>query len=115
MRCGLEGARLFFRSRAHLGVGKGSRGVYMYSAGRALEDWDSSPPFMIDIFRCMGKASWSALSAIARHLRLRSKLGDRGHVREKEIVIYGVTESRDMHMIARCQSQCANSSLNIDI
>ena len=34
MRCGLEGARLFFRSRAQLGVGKGSRGVYMYRAGR---------------------------------------------------------------------------------
>ncbi|KAG4386699.1 hypothetical protein GLYMA_11G104000v4 [Glycine max] len=33
MRCGLEGARLFFRSRAHLGSGKGSRGVYMYRAG----------------------------------------------------------------------------------
>ncbi|WJX51220.1 hypothetical protein P8452_37432 [Trifolium repens] len=72
MRCGLEGARLFFRSRAHLGVGKGSRGVYMYRAGRALEDWDLSPPCMADIFRCMGKASRVALSAIARHLRLRS-------------------------------------------
>lgn len=72
MRCGLEGARLFFRSRAHLGVGKGSRGVYMYRAGRALEDCDSSPPCMADIFRCMGKASRVALSAIARHLRLRS-------------------------------------------
>ncbi|KAH1141333.1 hypothetical protein GYH30_032528 [Glycine max] len=72
MRCGLEGARLFFRSRAHLGSGKGSRGVYMYRAGRALEDWDSSPPCMADIFKCMGKASRSALSAIARHLRLRS-------------------------------------------
>ncbi|CAK8576792.1 unnamed protein product [Lathyrus sativus] len=72
MRCGLEGARLFFRSRAHLGVGKGSRGVYMYRAGRALEDWDSSPPCMADIFRCMGKASRVALSVIARHLRLRS-------------------------------------------
>ncbi|XP_061342122.1 uncharacterized protein LOC133288390 isoform X2 [Gastrolobium bilobum] len=72
MRCGLEGARLFFRSRAHMGVGKGSRGVYMYRAGRALEDWDSSPPCMADIFRCMGKASRSALCAIARHLRLRS-------------------------------------------
>lgn len=34
MRCGLEGSRLFFRSRAHLGVGKGSRGVHMYRAGR---------------------------------------------------------------------------------
>ncbi|KAL2329107.1 hypothetical protein Fmac_022534 [Flemingia macrophylla] len=73
MRCGLEGARLFFRSRAHLGVGKGSRGVYMYRAGRALEDWDSSPPCMADIFRCMGKASRSTLCVIARHLRLRSE------------------------------------------
>ncbi|TKY67706.1 U-box domain-containing protein 62 [Spatholobus suberectus] len=72
MRCGLEGARLFFRSRAHLGVGKGSRGVYMYRAGRAFEDWDSSPPCMADIFRCIGKACRSALCAIARHLRLRS-------------------------------------------
>ncbi|XP_014494593.1 uncharacterized protein LOC106756613 [Vigna radiata var. radiata] len=72
MRCGLEGARLFFRSRAQLGVGKGSRGVYMYRAGRALEDWDYSPPCMADIYRCMGKVSRSGLSAIARYLRLRS-------------------------------------------
>ncbi|KAL5554482.1 hypothetical protein UlMin_041883 [Ulmus minor] len=72
MRCGLEAARLYFRSRAQQGVGKGSRGVYMYRAGRALEDWDSSPPCMADIFRCMGKASRAALCAIARHLRLRS-------------------------------------------
>lgn len=34
MRCGLEGSRLFFRSRAHLGGGKASRGVHMYRAGR---------------------------------------------------------------------------------
>lgn len=40
---------------------------------RALEDWDSSPPCMGDIFRCMGKAARSALCAIARHLRLRSE------------------------------------------
>ncbi|XP_059446182.1 uncharacterized protein LOC132177754 [Corylus avellana] len=73
MRCGLEAARLYFRSRAQQSVvGKGSRGVYMYRAGRALEDWDSSPPCMADIFRCMGKAARAALSAIARHLRLRS-------------------------------------------
>ncbi|XP_007045305.2 PREDICTED: uncharacterized protein LOC18609901 [Theobroma cacao] len=71
MRCGLEAARLYFRSRVNT-VGKGSRGVYMYRAGRALEDWDSSPPCMADIFRCMGKAARVALCAIARHLRLRS-------------------------------------------
>lgn len=34
LRCGLEASRLYFRSRAQLGVGKGSRGVYMYRAGR---------------------------------------------------------------------------------
>ncbi|KAL9423244.1 hypothetical protein AB3S75_035353 [Citrus x aurantiifolia] len=71
MRCGLEAARLYFRTKSQT-VGKGSRGVYMYRAGRALEDWDSSPPCMADIFRCMGKASRAALFAIARHLRLRS-------------------------------------------
>ncbi|KAK4261947.1 hypothetical protein QN277_004875 [Acacia crassicarpa] len=72
IRCGLEASRLFFRSRDHLGGGKGSRGVHMYRAGRALEDWDSSPPCMADIFRCMGKAARTTLCAIARHLRLRS-------------------------------------------
>ncbi|KAM2329782.1 uncharacterized protein LOC126608716 [Malus sylvestris] len=72
LRCGLEASRLYFRSRAQLGAGKGSRGVHMYRAGRALEDWDSSPPCMADIFRCMGKAAHVALCAVARHLRLRS-------------------------------------------
>ncbi|KAM6571147.1 hypothetical protein CsatA_015227 [Cannabis sativa] len=72
MRCGLEAARLYFRSKAQLSGGKGGRSVYMYRSGRALEDWDSSPPCMADIFRCMGKASRAALCAIARHLRLRS-------------------------------------------
>ncbi|KAK8667994.1 hypothetical protein V6N13_105466 [Hibiscus sabdariffa] len=71
MRCAVEAARLYFRSRVNT-VGKGSRGVYMYRAGRALEDWDSSPPCMADIFRCMGKAARVALCAIARHLRLQS-------------------------------------------
>lgn len=71
MRCALEASRLYFRSRVNT-VGKGSRGVYMYRAGRALEDWDSSPPCMADIFRCMGKAARVALCAIARHLRLQS-------------------------------------------
>ncbi|KAL9402201.1 hypothetical protein Peur_006050 [Populus x canadensis] len=74
MRCGLEAARLYFRSRSQNGVVKGcsGRGVYMYRAGRPVEDWDSSPPCMAEIFRCMGKAARSALCAIARHLRLRS-------------------------------------------
>lgn len=34
MRCGLEAARLYFRSRAQQSGGKGGRGVYMYRAGR---------------------------------------------------------------------------------
>lgn len=33
MRCGLEAARLYFRTRPQT-VAKGSRGVYMYRAGR---------------------------------------------------------------------------------
>ncbi|KAI3818472.1 hypothetical protein L1987_12279 [Smallanthus sonchifolius] len=43
-----------------------------YKWHMALEDMDSSPPCMADDFRCMGKAARAALSAIARHLRLRS-------------------------------------------
>lgn len=66
LRCALESARLYFRTR------KGGRGVYTYRAGRPLEDVDSSPPCMADIFRCMGRAARAALCAIARHLRLRS-------------------------------------------
>lgn len=77
MRCALESARLFFRTRAQRVIngvswGKASKGVYMYRAGRALEDWDLSPPCMADIFRCLGKAARAALCAIARHLRLRT-------------------------------------------
>ncbi|KAL8139926.1 hypothetical protein V2J09_005947 [Rumex salicifolius] len=75
MRCGLESTRLYFRSRTLVGgnLGKGgSRGVYMYRAGRALEDIDLTPPCMGEMFKCMGKAARVALSAIARHLRLRS-------------------------------------------
>ncbi|KAI3744136.1 hypothetical protein L1987_57212 [Smallanthus sonchifolius] len=76
MRCGLESARLYFRTRAQIGGNwsgsNGNNGFYKYRAGRALEDMDSSPPCMADVFRCMGKAARAALSAIARHLRLRS-------------------------------------------
>ncbi|KAH7569801.1 hypothetical protein JRO89_XS05G0001900 [Xanthoceras sorbifolium] len=64
IHCGLEAARSYFRGKS-LSLGKGSRGVYMYWAGRALEDWDSSPPCMADVFRCMGKAARAALFAIA--------------------------------------------------
>ncbi|CAA3020961.1 uncharacterized protein LOC111399232 isoform X2 [Olea europaea var. sylvestris] len=70
IRCALEAARFYFRTRSQ--SGKGGRGVYTYRAGRPLEDVDLSPPCMADVFRCMGKAARAALSAIARHLRLRS-------------------------------------------
>lgn len=74
MRCGLESSRLYFRTRVQCAGAsiKGARGVYMYRAGRALEDMDSSPPCMADVFKCMGKAARAALCAIARNLRLRS-------------------------------------------
>ncbi|XP_030453749.1 uncharacterized protein LOC115675287 isoform X2 [Syzygium oleosum] len=74
MRCGLEAAKLYLRMRSQApAAGKGSpRGVYLYRAGRRIEDWDSSPPCMGEIFKCMGKVARAALCAIARHLRLRS-------------------------------------------
>ncbi|XP_047316350.1 uncharacterized protein LOC124920008 [Impatiens glandulifera] len=71
IRCGLEASRLYFRTRTQ-NPGKGSRAHYCYRAGRQSEDWDSSPPCLDDVFRCMGKVARAALSAIARHLRLRS-------------------------------------------
>uniref|UniRef100_A0A1J3JIP9 U-box domain-containing protein 62 n=1 Tax=Noccaea caerulescens TaxID=107243 RepID=A0A1J3JIP9_NOCCA len=72
LRCGLEAARLYFRTRSVNVSGKGNRGLSMYRAGRSVEDLDSSPPCMAEIFRCLGKVARAALSAIARHLRLRS-------------------------------------------
>ncbi|EOA30256.1 hypothetical protein CARUB_v10013378mg [Capsella rubella] len=72
IRCGLEAARLYFRTRSLNVSGKGNRGLSMYRAGRSVEDLDSSPPCMAEIFRCLGKVARAALSAIARHLRLRS-------------------------------------------
>uniref|UniRef100_A0A7N0UIY6 PUB 62/63 C-terminal domain-containing protein n=1 Tax=Kalanchoe fedtschenkoi TaxID=63787 RepID=A0A7N0UIY6_KALFE len=76
MRCGLESARMYFRSGSGGGSnwGKGSKGVYLYKAGRAMEDGELPPPCMADIFTCMGKAARASLSAIARHLRLRSDI-----------------------------------------
>ncbi|KAL5993502.1 hypothetical protein ACLOJK_014427 [Asimina triloba] len=79
IRCGLEAARLFLRTRTQGSGGASwgkSRAIYTYRAGRndrvgALEDGDS-PPCMGDVFRCLGKAARAALCAIARHLRLRS-------------------------------------------
>nr|CAD1842594.1 unnamed protein product [Ananas comosus var. bracteatus] len=76
VRCALESARMYFRARAQCGGDVGSakpgRGVYIYRAGRSLEDGDLSPPCMSDTFRSLGKAARAALCAIARHLRLRS-------------------------------------------
>ncbi|KAL4186203.1 hypothetical protein AMTRI_Chr09g13020 [Amborella trichopoda] len=74
LRCAMESAKLYFRTRTTAGGvwSKSNRGIYMYRAGRALEEGDSSPPCMGEVFRCLGKASRAALCAIARHLRLRS-------------------------------------------
>ncbi|KAG0461910.1 hypothetical protein HPP92_020386 [Vanilla planifolia] len=81
IRCALESVRMFFKARAQCGSrgatgcwGKSSRGFYTYRAGRALEDSDLSPACMSDAFRCLAKAARSALSAISKHLRLRSDI-----------------------------------------
>ncbi|XP_057839380.2 uncharacterized protein LOC131049349 isoform X2 [Cryptomeria japonica] len=84
LRVALDSAKFYFRTRAQVqpswatkSPGYGSAApsrpnMYSYRAGRAIEEGDSSPPCMPDVFRCLGKASRAALSAIARHLRLRS-------------------------------------------
>lgn len=79
MRCALESARMFFKTRAQCGSGggggnwgKSGRGFYTYRAGRALEDGDLAPPCMSDAFKCLSRAARSSLSSIAKNLRLRS-------------------------------------------
>jgi len=87
LRCALESAKLYFRTRAQAvnwaskpqpGYGPPTNspaprgGAHLYRAGRPTDEGDASPPCMADVFRCLGKASRAALSAIARHLRLRS-------------------------------------------
>lgn len=91
VRCALESATLYFRTRAQASgsvpwggagwsktsgyVSSGSRDMYYYRAGRnprGGDDVDLPPPCMSDVFRCLGKASRIALGAICRHLRLRS-------------------------------------------
>ncbi|XP_068645793.1 uncharacterized protein [Aristolochia californica] len=74
IRCAFEATKMYFKTRAQGNggsLGKSGRGIYIYRAGRPLDD-DSSPPCMSDAFRCLGKAARAALFAIARHLRLRS-------------------------------------------
>lgn len=91
VRCALESAKLYFRTRAHASggsatatqpwghnlsgyVASGSREMYYYRAGRNLigEEVEHPPPCMSDVFRCLGKASRITLGAICRHLQLRS-------------------------------------------
>ncbi|KAH9323314.1 hypothetical protein KI387_017953, partial [Taxus chinensis] len=84
LRVALESAKFYFRTRAQVQPNWAAKSpgyapsapsrpnMYSYRAGRAIEEGDSSPPCMADVFRCLGKASRAALSAIARHLRLRS-------------------------------------------
>ncbi|KAH7294262.1 hypothetical protein KP509_28G062900 [Ceratopteris richardii] len=90
IRCALESATLYFRTRAQ-GPGSvswggsgwsktsgyvpsASRDLYYYRAGRNPrgDERDIPPPCMSDVFRCLGKASRVTLGAICRHLRLRS-------------------------------------------
>ncbi|KAL2634972.1 hypothetical protein R1flu_006451 [Riccia fluitans] len=91
VRCALESAKLYFRSRVNSGgqvqswngpdkfggyVGASSRGLYFYRAGVGgrsnFEESEPPPPGMPEVYRCLGKASRASLSAIARQLRLRS-------------------------------------------
>eukprot|EP00897_Mesotaenium_endlicherianum_P010739 jgi/Mesen1/9694/ME000069S09099 len=90
VRCALDSARLYFKSRAGGPTGSvdwtrsggyyaaPSKEMYFYRAGRVYseDEHDMVPPCMPEVFRCLGKASRAALGAAARHLRLR---GDSFH------------------------------------
>jgi len=87
VRCALESAKLYFRSRSQNAalwnstnwlklsgyLAAPSRDMYFYRAGRTQhgEETEPPPPCMPEVFRCLGKASRASLSAISRHLRLR--------------------------------------------
>ncbi|XP_024389610.1 uncharacterized protein [Physcomitrium patens] len=87
VRCALESAKLYFRSRCHTAslwnssdwlklsgyLAAPARDMYFYRAGRTLkgEETEPPPPCIPEVFRCFGKASRACLSGIARHLRLR--------------------------------------------
>ncbi|BAS81730.1 uncharacterized protein [Oryza sativa Japonica Group] len=75
LRCALQSARAFFRANDQ-------PAFYLYRAGgsasRTSDDGggDLVPACMDDAFRCFGEAARAALSAIARHLRLRTNVFD---------------------------------------
>ncbi|KAJ4802488.1 RING/U-box superfamily protein [Rhynchospora pubera] len=71
MRCALESVRMYFKALV-TGGGMPSRGFYVYRAGRSLDDGEISPPCMSEVFRHLGKAARTVLSAISRHLRLHT-------------------------------------------
>lgn len=89
VRCALESAKLYFRTRVSGSTcsapvslprskfvgytASGSKETYNYRAGRnLLGEAEQPPPCMSDVYRCLGKASRVALGAICRQLQLRS-------------------------------------------
>ncbi|XP_074307713.1 uncharacterized protein LOC141642719 [Silene latifolia] len=114
IRCGLEASRLFFRNHPL------SRGLYIYRAGRAVEDSDSSPPCIAEVFRCLGKAARAALCAIARHLRLRTDVFN--HllddiplpINEASSSMLVATYIHDSMQTAKGAIGCGNPSLNAE-
>lgn len=89
VRCALESAKLYFRTRApslsspapspqpsskFTGyIGSSSKEMFYYRAGRTmLGEGELQPPCMPDVYRCLGKASRIALGAICRQSQLRS-------------------------------------------
>eukprot|EP00250_Pteridium_aquilinum_P035648 c9762_g1_i1 orf=606-2351(-) len=89
VRCALESAKLYFRTRVLSSssspaasqqsskfagyTASGSKEMYHYRAGRnLLGEGEHPPPCMSDVYRCLGKASRIVLGAICRQLQLRS-------------------------------------------
>ncbi|XP_024368287.1 uncharacterized protein [Physcomitrium patens] len=87
VRCALDSAKLYFRSRKSNSpswnpsdwlnlsgyLAAPTKEMYFYRAGRSPEGTalEPPPPCMPEVFRCFGKTSRASLSAIAHYLRLR--------------------------------------------
>jgi hypothetical protein len=86
LRCALDSAKLYFRSRLstsswntldwvkHSGyLAAPTKEMYFYRSGRSPKcaAMEPPPPCLPEVFRCLGKTSRASLSAIAHYLRLR--------------------------------------------
>ncbi|XP_006649199.3 uncharacterized protein LOC102705229 isoform X2 [Oryza brachyantha] len=106
LRCALQSARAFFRATQ-------GGPLYLYRAGSRTTDdgGDTSPACMDDAFRCFGEAARAALSAIARHLRLRTNAFD--HLLDDTPLPVNEVSSSEL-LVAYSHQHLASSGAQVD-